>query len=48
MRRFERQRYERLRRLLVIVGLSFAAGALADTTLTWRLGRREKTRVVFR
>jgi peptidoglycan LD-endopeptidase LytH len=46
MRRFERRRYERLRRLATIIGLSFAAGALADTALTWKLERREETRVV--
>ena len=46
MRRFERRRYERLRRLVAIIGLSFIAGVLADTALTWRLGHREETRVV--
>jgi peptidoglycan LD-endopeptidase LytH len=46
VRRVDRRRYERLRRLVVIVGLSFAAGALADATLTWRLRRGEETRVV--
>ena len=37
MRRFERRRTERLRRSAVLVGLSFALGALADVALTWRL-----------
>jgi murein DD-endopeptidase MepM/ murein hydrolase activator NlpD len=37
MKRVERTRIERLRRGVVLVGLSFAAGALADTALTWRL-----------
>jgi peptidoglycan LD-endopeptidase LytH len=46
MRRFERRRYERLRRLLMVVGFSFAAGALVDTALTWRLAGRKETRVV--
>jgi murein DD-endopeptidase MepM/ murein hydrolase activator NlpD len=46
VKRIERRRYERLRRLVVVVGLSFAAGALADVALSWRLGHREETRVV--
>jgi murein DD-endopeptidase MepM/ murein hydrolase activator NlpD len=46
VRRFERRRYERLRRLAVVVGFSFAAGALADAALRWRLERRAETRVV--
>ncbi len=46
MRRFERRRYERLSRLLTVVGLSFAAGALTDTALTWKLGHRQEARVV--
>jgi peptidoglycan LD-endopeptidase LytH len=46
MRRFERRRIERLRRLAVVVGLSFAAGALTDTALTWRRTRLADTRVV--
>jgi murein DD-endopeptidase MepM/ murein hydrolase activator NlpD len=37
MRRFERQRAERLRRTAITIGLSFALGALADSALTWRL-----------
>ena len=37
MRRFERQRVERLRRTARTIGLSFALGALIDTALTWRL-----------
>ena len=39
MRRFQRRRVERLRRIAGIVGLSFAMGALADVALTWRLER---------
>jgi peptidoglycan LD-endopeptidase LytH len=46
VRRFERVRIERWKRLLTVVGLSFAAGALADSTLNWRLDRRAATRVV--
>jgi murein DD-endopeptidase MepM/ murein hydrolase activator NlpD len=37
MRRFERRRLERVRRLATLVGLSFALGALADAALSWRL-----------
>ena len=37
MRRFERRRIERLRRSVVLAGLSFALGALVDVALTWRL-----------
>ena len=37
MRRFERKRSERRRRLLTIVGLSFALGALSSSALSWRL-----------
>ena len=37
MRRFERQRLERRRRVLAIVGISFAIGALLDAGLAWRL-----------
>ena len=37
MKRFERRRVERLRRIAITIGLSFALGALVDTTLTWRL-----------
>ncbi len=37
MKRFERRRIERLRRVALIVGLSFALGALTDLALTWRL-----------
>jgi len=37
MRRFERQRVERRRRLLLVTGLSFALGALASAGLSWRL-----------
>ena len=37
MKRFERQRVERLRRGVLTVGLSFALGALTDVALTWRL-----------
>src|SRR5687768_4860548 len=37
MKRFERRRVERLRRTALMIGLSFALGALIDTALTWRL-----------
>ena len=37
MKRFERRRVERLRRVALVIGLSFALGALIDTALTWRL-----------
>jgi murein DD-endopeptidase MepM/ murein hydrolase activator NlpD len=37
VKRVERTRIERLRRSVVVVGLSFAAGALVSTALTWRL-----------
>lgn len=46
MKRVERTRYERRVRLLAIVGASFAAGALVDTALLWRLESRRETRVV--
>jgi peptidoglycan LD-endopeptidase LytH len=46
MRRFERRRYERLRHVAILVGLSFAGGALTDTALTWRLVKHKETRVV--
>ena len=39
MRRFERRRFERGRRIISVVALSFALGALADVTLTRRLER---------
>ncbi len=39
MKRFERRRLERLRRAALVIGLSFAAGALADSALSWRLAR---------
>ena len=39
MRRFERRRIERLRRILIIVGLSFCAGALSAVGLGSRLAR---------
>jgi murein DD-endopeptidase MepM/ murein hydrolase activator NlpD len=39
MRRFERQRVERRRRVVITVGLSFALGALTSEALTWRLHR---------
>ena len=38
MRRFERQRTERRRRALVVIGLAFALGALTSLGLSWRLG----------
>jgi len=37
MKRFERQRLERLRRFVITVGLSYSLGALTDVALTWRL-----------
>ena len=37
MKRFERRRVERMQRGALIVGLSFALGALAAVALTWRL-----------
>jgi murein DD-endopeptidase MepM/ murein hydrolase activator NlpD len=37
MKRFERRRVERVRRIALMIGLSFALGALIDTALTWRL-----------
>ena len=37
MKRFERRRVERVRRGVLLIGLSFALGALIDTALTWRL-----------
>ena len=37
MKRFERRRVERLRRTVLVIGVSFAAGALADIALSWRL-----------
>jgi murein DD-endopeptidase MepM/ murein hydrolase activator NlpD len=46
MRRFERRRYERFRRNLRLVALSFALGALASIGLSWRLDARDDTRVV--
>jgi peptidoglycan LD-endopeptidase LytH len=39
MRRFERQRFERRRRVVITVGLSFALGALTNEALTGRLDR---------
>lgn len=39
MRRFERRRVERRRRVFLTVGLSFALGALTNEALTWRLHR---------
>ena len=37
MKRFERRRVERIRRVATTIGLSFALGALVDVALTWRL-----------
>jgi murein DD-endopeptidase MepM/ murein hydrolase activator NlpD len=37
MRRFERRRFERRRRVVITVSLSFALGALTAEALTWRL-----------
>jgi murein DD-endopeptidase MepM/ murein hydrolase activator NlpD len=39
MKRFERRRFERRRRVVITVGLSFALGALTNEALTWRLHR---------
>ena len=39
MKRFERRRLERARRGALTIGLSFALGALAALTLTWRQER---------
>jgi peptidoglycan LD-endopeptidase LytH len=39
VRRFERRRVERRRRVAITVGLSFALGALTNEALTWRLQR---------
>jgi murein DD-endopeptidase MepM/ murein hydrolase activator NlpD len=39
MKRFERRRFERRRRIVLTVGLSFALGALTNEALTWRLHR---------
>ena len=41
MKRVERRRAERRRRALLIVGLSFALGALTAAGLTWRLANSE-------
>jgi murein DD-endopeptidase MepM/ murein hydrolase activator NlpD len=43
MRRFERRRLERVRRVTTLVGFSFALGALADAALSWRLYELEFT-----
>lgn len=37
MKRIERRRVERARRIATTIGLSFALGALVDVALTWRL-----------
>ena len=37
MKRFERRRVERIRRVTTTIGLSFALGALVGVALTWRL-----------
>ena len=39
MRRFERRRVERRRRVFITVGLSFALGALTNEALTWQRPR---------
>lgn len=44
MRRFERRRLERRRRMLAIVGTSFALGALLEAGLAWRLDERMAAR----
>ena len=44
MKRVERRRVERVRRIARVVGLSFALGALTDVALTWRLQEGGDTR----
>jgi peptidoglycan LD-endopeptidase LytH len=46
MRRFERRRVDRTRRIVITIGLSFALGALADGALTWRLAQRNPSETV--
>src|SRR5688572_1053772 len=41
VKRVDRHRWERRRRALLIVGLSFALGALSAVALTWRLAESE-------
>lgn len=41
MKRVDRRRSERRRRALLVVGLSFAIGALSAIALTWRLAESE-------
>ena len=41
MKRVDRRRWERRRRALLTVGLSFALGALSAVALTWRLAETE-------
>jgi murein DD-endopeptidase MepM/ murein hydrolase activator NlpD len=45
VKRFERRRVERVRRVATTIGLSFALGALVDTALTWRLHEFESVAV---
>src|SRR5688500_15153432 len=41
VKRVDRQRSERRRRAILVVGLSFALGALSTIALTWRLAESE-------
>ena len=41
MKRVDRQRFERRRRALLVIGLSFALGALTAIALSWRLAESE-------
>jgi len=41
VKRVDRQRFERRRRAVLVVGLSFALGALSAIALTWRLAESE-------
>lgn len=45
MKRVDRRRSERRRRTLLVIGLSFALGALSAIGLTWRLSESEPPRV---
>jgi murein DD-endopeptidase MepM/ murein hydrolase activator NlpD len=47
MRRVDRRRLERVRRRALMIGLSFALGALVDTALTWRLHEFEGSSVAL-
>jgi murein DD-endopeptidase MepM/ murein hydrolase activator NlpD len=48
MRRIDRKRRERLQRGVLVIGLSFALGALVDTALTWRLHEFEGANEIAR